>query len=573
MSRIIPVILLGLGWLISGCAPTHSPADRDDASDIDSEQGSRSTSDEPPAPIPSSTGSVRKVAFLVGINDYKKPFFNDLKYAENDVKAIGVELRKLGFEVTVLTGQRATREAIDATVRRLVRPLGDEDLALVMLSGHGQELEVRPKVPDQFYCPVNAVSEQPGTLFSLSELTDRILAPNVGRSLVLVDACRDRRVKEDKGARGIQGRTVSLPEGIAVFFSCRSGQQSFEKDAIGHGLFTYCLLDGLRGAAARPGEREISWFDLVAHVNYRMSRQEIRDLLRGEEQDPLSSGAVPRIILGELSAGFEGTEAGDLWSENSLKMAFRWCPAGAFLMGSPEDERLRGSGELQHRVGLTRGFWLGQYEVTQSEYESVMGTNPSYFSSSSKGSSQVADQDTSVFPVESVSWEDAVAFCRKLTEQDRRTGTLPLGWEYRLPTEAQWEYACRAGTSTATSFGSSLSSRQANFDGDRPYNGASKGPDLGRPTRVGSYGPNAWGLHDLHGNVWEWCRDRHGINYYAVSPSSNPAGPSKASYRVMRGGSWSDFGQLCRAANRIGYTPTSRLYFLGFRVAAVPSGW
>ena len=138
--------------------------------------------------------------------------------------------------------------------------------------------------------------------------------------------------------------------------------------------------------------------------------------------------------------------------------------------------------------------------------------------------------------MELVAWDDANAFCRKLTEPERQAGRLPAGWEYRLPTEAQWEYACRAGTVTATAFGDSLSSRQANFNGNNPYNGAENGPNLTRTAEVGTYPANAWGLHDMHGNVWEWCRDW----YQRKLPGGNDpealpgAGPGLAWRRLER---------------------------------------
>ncbi len=540
-----------------------------------------------------------KVALLVGVNQYDKRALAErpLDYAERDVLELKEVLEGQGFTVRVLTGSgrgndRATKANIERALDDVLGPgRNARDIVLLGFSGHGTQLPLtdergRPirdgrgiALEDAFYCPVDGVPSVPSTLISLTRTVEE-LDRKGGINLMLVDACRDRPTDPGKG-RTISGDELNgrLPRNTAILFGCAANQQSFETPRAdgGHGIFFYHVLEALRGEAAnRRGL--VTWGALVNYVreNVDFQAQEwLPDQSVGRDGTLQTPHALTNLIavpvLARVST-FEGTEAGNEWSDNGLKMAFRWCPAGAFLMGSPEDERLRGSGELQHRVGLTRGFWLGQYEVTQSEYESVMGTNPSYFSSSSKGSSQVADQDTSVFPVESVSWEDAVAFCRKLTEQDRRTGTLPLGWEYRLPTEAQWEYACRAGTTTATLFGSSLSSRQANFDGNYPYNGASNGPYLKRPTRVGSYGPNAWGLHDLHGNVWEWCRDWYASDYYAESPDSDPQGSPKASVRVIRGGSWSVDPRYCRAAFRDCRTPEYRNFFLGFRPVAVPSG-
>ena len=178
-----------------------------------------------------------------------------------------------------------------------------------------------------------------------------------------------------------------------------------------------------------------------------------------------------------------------------------------------------------------------------------MGDNPSNFSGKD-------------LPVEKVSWEDAMAFCRKVNQMD---SNKPRGYVYSLPTEAQWEYACRAGTTTATAFGDSLSSREANFDGDYPYGGASKGPGLKRTTAVGSYRPNAWGFYDMHGNVYEWCHDRYGD--YPGGSVTDPFGPSSGTYRVRRGGSWLDIGKLCRSALRFRFSPGFRDDYLGFRLS------
>ena len=170
-----------------------------------------------------------------------------------------------------------------------------------------------------------------------------------------------------------------------------------------------------------------------------------------------------------------------------------------------------------------------------------------------------------------VSQNEALEFCRQLTDSERSAGRLPAGWEYRLPTEAQWEYACRAGTTTATAFGSSLSSTQANFNGEYPYNGAAKGPNLGKTATVGSYNANAWGLYDMHGNVGEWCRD-----WYTgtLSGGRNPdvSQPGEATFRVLRGGSWFVSGWYCRSAVRGWDEPAFRDQSYGFRVAGVRSG-
>ena len=179
---------------------------------------------------------------------------------------------------------------------------------------------------------------------------------------------------------------------------------------------------------------------------------------------------------------------------NAIGMKLALIPAGKFLMGSPKDEKDRSSNEEQHEVSITKPFYLGVYEVTQAEYEKVMGKNPSYFSPKGDAQDSVKDMETGQFPVERVSWDDAVAFCKKLSElpEEKKAGQV-----YRLSTEAEWEYACRAGTKTPFHYGDSLSSKQANFNCNFPYGRGDKGPNLEKTAKVGTYAPNAFGLYDM----------------------------------------------------------------------------
>ena len=207
---------------------------------------------------------------------------------------------------------------------------------------------------------------------------------------------------------------------------------------------------------------------------------------------------------------------------------------------------------------LTRGFWMAKYEATQGQWKRVVGKLPGELTA------ELPEGDD--YPVGNVNFAEAEAFCQRLTELGRQSDELPIGWEFRLPTEAQWEYACRAGTTTATAFGDKLSSRQANFKG-RPYNGAEPGPSLGRAAKVGSYPANTWGLHDMHGNIFEWCRDW----YHPLLPGG--ADPDlhdiPVTSRVRRGGGWTDDGWPCRSAFRLRFEPERRYDHIGFRVAAV----
>ncbi|MCR5165513.1 MAG: SUMF1/EgtB/PvdO family nonheme iron enzyme [Thermoguttaceae bacterium] len=235
---------------------------------------------------------------------------------------------------------------------------------------------------------------------------------------------------------------------------------------------------------------------------------------------------------------------------DGIDYAFRWCPPGEFMMGSPEGEENRDDDETLHHVKLTYGFWMLETQVTQAMWRNVMGKNPSSFKGEQK-------------PVEQVSWDDCQEFCRKLS--------LELGQRVQIPTEAQWEYACRAGTTTEFNFGNILNGEDANCDGNYPYGTNIKGPCLKQTVPVGSYAPNAWGLYDMHGNVWEWCSDYYDENYYTISPTDDPENTAVSLCRVFRGGSWRSDAVSCRSGYRGGDTTDHRRNYLGLRVILVPS--
>ena len=243
------------------------------------------------------------------------------------------------------------------------------------------------------------------------------------------------------------------------------------------------------------------------------------------------------VALGDERRFYRAASGGGLAGPKG----FAWIPPGSFVMGSPEDEADRQPDEVQRVVVLSRGFWLSHHEVTQAQYESVMGVNPARF----KGDAQR--------PVETVSWHEAVEYCRALTERERAAGTLPEGMAYRLPTEAEWEYAARAGTTGP---------RHGDLDAIAWHGGNSGGQT--RP--VMQKAPNAWGLHDMIGNVWEWCADWQAD--YPDGMATDPKGPASGSSRVFRGGGWGSSTGYCRSADRNwGLVPGSWYSFLGFRPA------
>ena len=219
-----------------------------------------------------------------------------------------------------------------------------------------------------------------------------------------------------------------------------------------------------------------------------------------------------------------------------IKLEMVLIPAGKFVMGSPLDEKERSKYEVQHEVSLTKPFYIGKYEVTQEQGNAVMGGNPSY----KKGAK---------LPVTNVSWNDCNEFIKKLNAK--------TDGGYRLPTEAEWEYACRAGTITEYSFGDYVTPKDTNYERSKLYG----------PVAVGSYKPNAFGLFDMHGNVWEWCEDWYGD--YQAGAETDPKGPAVGDYRVLRGGSFFNISKP-RSSLRFYHPPSDPSYLNGFRLARTP---
>ena len=224
---------------------------------------------------------------------------------------------------------------------------------------------------------------------------------------------------------------------------------------------------------------------------------------------------------------------------NSLGMRFVRIDSGTFQMGAPLDEMTSRENERPVRCYNVQSFYIGVFPVTQKEYFMIAGNNPSYFSLNGKGSKYVNQFNTSNFPVESVSWIDANKFCQKLSS---RLEEQSKHRRYRLPTEMEWEYACRASQTTAFNTGDSFTSLDGNINGNYPYNSTIIGPTLNRTCEVGQYPPNSYGIYDMHGNVWEWCSNEY-YDYESLKKRGIDA-------KVLRGGSWNCYSRFCRSAYR-----------------------
>ncbi len=335
-----------------------------------------------------------------------------------------------------------------------------------------------------------------------------------------------------------------------------------------------------------PGKKEIL-INVKSGTNLKMG-----DLLEIETESgqiilevifPMMTSSKCKIRgngkLSELSKGlavywYNAAKTVDVKNFGNIKMVS--LEGGTFMMGSTGSEKERLAEETLHKVKLLP-FYIGMYEVTQKDYEEVMGTNPGSF----KGES---------LPVENVRWYDAIEYCNKLSENNnlkpyykinknakdpgntndkddlKYTVTILGGTGFRLPTEAEWEYACRGGSGAAFSYGSSLDSSLANFNGGNPYK-AAKGLFRRKTTAVGSFKANPYGLYDMHGNVLEWCWDWYGTYGNTVN---DPKGADSGEFRVQRGGCWLFSGGSLRSAVRIGSNPNYRNYSIGFRIVKNP---
>ena len=295
-----------------------------------------------------------------------------------------------------------------------------------------------------------------------------------------------------------------------------------------NGFRVVCSVSDVSQVAERPAAVPVT----ASADNIKPSADRVAKIVTAPVSAETSDGRTPRKV-GETIT-------------NSIGMRLAYIPAGEFMMGIPAREGGK-ENEVPHRVKLTKPFLMGVTAVTQGQWRAVMGSNPSYF----------AGDDN--LPVERVSWSDAVAFCGKLSEIDKKT--------YRLPTEAEWEYACRAGTTTPFNTGETISTEQANFDGKSSY---TNGQYREKTVAVGSFPPNAWGLYDMHGNVWQWCSDLYGE--YDAADAVDPQGAANGSDRVVRGGCWQFTSYNAISGRRAFYSPNVSGAIIGFRVVRTVPG-
>jgi formylglycine-generating enzyme required for sulfatase activity len=516
--------------------------------------------------VASQSGGERRFhALVVGVSEYDSSNLVTLDFASKDAGDLEEVLRQRGYDVRCLNTDRGRRDArlipnkrnIEEAVEWLARNRRRNETILLALSGHGVNMEVKEsnrRFP--FFCPSDAspddktVKLETGeheSMVNINNVMKRLAASGAEDKVILIDACRER---VEARARNVDFEDVTVPKGLAVMYGCRQNQVSYEHVKFRNGYFTHWVLEGLRGKAAREEDGEIDFASLQSFVTRRM-RNSHADI--GKDQQPRTVQSETGLVTLAVNVGKDrpGRDDADRPSDrvitNSIGMKLARIPKGTFMMGSPETEAGHHISETLHEVTLTKDYYLGVYEVTQDEFRKVMGDNPSHF------------EGPPSRPVERVSWEDAVEFCKRLSDKPEEKKT---GWKYRLPTEAEWEYACRAGSQTAYSFGD-----DARLLGDFAW----FSDNSNRQTHaVGGKKPNGWGLYDMHGNVWEWCGDLYGD--YPRGSVTDPTGPNVGSDRVLRGGCWGNVAARCRSALRLGGIPSFRGDDCGFRVALSSSG-
>ena len=537
--------------------------------------------DDPPA---TKKPKQSRWALLVGVDDYNQA--QDLQYCGADQRAFREKLIGAGFpdeQVFVLHDEAKEKKYlpfkanIDKQLDLVLGLVEKDDIIVLSFSGHGMHFGGK-----SYICPTDARLDDPASLVPLDSVYDRLKKSPAAFKLVLVDACRNdprpggqRSLTPTEGTRQFAEslQKERPPEGLLLINSCAPGEISWEEKEFGHGVFMHFLMEGMDGQADDNNDGKVTLYELTQYARKKTSvyvARKFNDSQRPFIKTDTTLEALDFDLGKRIAKATTSPKSSPLPADapktltNSIEMKFTLIPAGEFEMGDYIDRPI-------HRVRISQPYYLGIYEVTQSQYERVTGTNPSWFSKTGPAKDRVSGLDTSDSPVEFVSWNDAQEFCRKLSALN---GEQPNGRRYRLPTEAEWEYACRAGTKTKFHFGDVLNGDKANVDGKLPEGTTTEGPSLERATSVGRYGANAFGLYDMHGNVGEWCEDVYNAKAYSQRSglTTDPFVTSGSENRVMRGGSFDAYSRGARSANRYGIRPVNRNYNYGFRVVCEPTG-
>ena len=578
MSRLIrrEMVFAGFGLILAAALPPLGRAD-----------------DDAPAG--------RKYALLVGVRAYDKDQLRSLRFTENDVNGLAAVLKDAGYKRVVLMTQTEAGTSGDTTllpnaknIRRKLAAILDglraDDSVLIAFSGHGVQFRDQKA---SYFCPMDADLADNNTLVSLGEVYKALEDCTAGAKVLLVDACRnDPQAEASKAVDKIKLESVTRPQaerppgGVAALFSCSEGQKSYESEKLGHGVFFHYVIEGLRGEAANK-KGEVTLQRLAAYVTEEVpdAAKEVSDAARQRPQQ-----------VGDLSGGLPLVAVSNRDEiTNTLGMKLRRIQPGKFLMGSPANEEGRADNEgPQHEVEITKAFYMGAYPVTKGQFAAFMeasghkmeaegdGQGSSGYNAATRKFEQATKYtwrnpgfaQTDQHPVVNLTWHDAVAFCQWLSEKEGKT--------YELPTEAEWEYACRAGAKTRFWFGDADSSLKdkANIadtsfrdkldaDSAKGYSFASWDDGFAFTSPVERFSANPWGLHDMNGNVLQWCADRYGK--YQAGAVKDPKYDGSGEERVLRGGSWAFDPRDCRSAVRGSVPPSHRGFYIGMRVVMRPA--
>jgi formylglycine-generating enzyme required for sulfatase activity len=576
--------------------------------------------------FPRPQAEPRQYALLVGVNAYDNARFPALRFAVNDAAKFAALLKKHGYSVQLLTDEtqrKPTRANIEAALGDLFGKYNRElkrtepgkfapgDSVLIGLAGHGVQYG-----PSAYFCPRDALLglDQTGSLVALDRIYEALDNAPRGVKFLLVDACRN------DATRGIRGgdptAVLQPPTGVGVLLSCSAKEVAYEHESLdqGHGVFFYHVLKGLEGAARDGDEPVVTWDSLRSYVKKSVPRK-VAELYGGDpghQQHPNEMGNLSGIppVLVKLQGGSGDSKVREVdytypWKGQTRyrrllildlgggeKLELVRIPKGSFQMGSPDsDKDASGAERPQHEVELTQDFYLGKTEVTVGQFRRFVTTSGYRTEAETGDGAHGWDEEKGEWPkhksftwrypgfkqdenhpVVCVSYWDAEQFCAWVEKQ--------TGVKVGLPTEAQWEYACRGGTTTRYFTGNDPESLKgyanvADAALKRRYPHLSwtmvafnDGEVFTAPVR--SYNPNPFGLYDMIGNAYEWCADWYSGKAYTANKRSDPAGPSGGSSRVCRGGSWHSETPYCRASYRVGGEPAYRDAFLGLRVCRAP---
>lgn len=522
---------------------------------------------------------MKRLALVVGIDRPQDSRIRPLRYAVDDARQVANLLEQAGHTVRYM--HDCTADAVIQEIELLAGASSFGDQMLIYFSGHGVEANGRHLLLCADAMPDLFVTSGRGGVW-VDEL--KVLAGRHGANRALVlDTCREALLNAKAaptamtGTRGLRdlvsggdpAARIAERGGMTLVCSCDEGDVAQECGAVGHGLFSHAFVACCREAIDDGRGLHLDKC-LVDEVERRMQDEACKHGLSATQRPWSVYTGAPAVLVPArrrpavhppppASFGASASAAMRFWRNDpqrkpgtsmtlalgrGIELDLVWMPAGQFTMGSPESEEGHGNDETAHPVKLTRGFWMGRHPVTQEQYEVVADQNPSDF----KGPQH---------PVEQVSWSDAAAFCQKLTERLATSTVLPEGMTIDLPTEAQWEYACRAGTRTRFWLGAR--------DEDLIKIAWCYENSDSTTHPVGRKAANAWGLHDVHGNVWEWCHDWYGG--CGAEAETDPEGPASGEYRVSKGGSWGSLAIGTRCAARQQVRPDACHSGTGFRIA------